>query len=629
MGPSVAVKRLLPHLVKDVGVVRMFLNEARITAQIDHPNVVRILDLGQEAGEPFIAMELLEGRSLADMRQAAAETGQRVPLGVTLRVLAEACRGLDAAHRAVDENGHPLAIVHRDFSPDNIHVGVDGRIKVIDFGIATAANVSSGTEPGTLKGKFFYMSPEMIAGHPVDHRADLFAAGVMLYEQLCGRRPFTGLSTDEVLQRITEGRPRRPSSFDPSVPVMLEAVCLTALSHHPAGRFPSLKEFIHALESVETTVHVATPEEVADYMNQVFPPDADAQRRLLREARARDPSLPHVSSDPPYPASQPPHLASEPPNPTEAVTLPPSDAPVPAPASPSAPLREAKRNRSWTLALGGVVVLLGVGIGMAIVRPWAVKALPPAPELLRKDIQAQLDAHSPEQALALARRYGEIYPQDSEAAVYEARAYMALRQGRKADAALDRAVLLNPLEPAPDVVRAELRQMQGDLSGALDALGQALKKRAHDRTLLRRRALLLSQANRLDEAEMALGALLQKRYDPEAAAELAFVKLRQDQNREALKESVALLRKALRRQPKLAQAHYYLGAALAKEGDAEEAEREYREAVDQAPLDPRPLSALCQLLARRGRSSDAETTRKLLASRFPDQADLLTAECKP
>ena len=114
----------------------------------------------------------------------------------------------------MDEQGRPLRIVHRDFTPDNIHVGVNGAVKVIDFGIAKSATLGAGTEPGTLKGKFFYMSPEMIVGKPVDHRADIFAAGVMLYEQLCGRRPFTGLNTDEVLHahRRGQAQARRTSS---------------------------------------------------------------------------------------------------------------------------------------------------------------------------------------------------------------------------------------------------------------------------------------------------------------------------------------------------------------------------------------------------------------------------------
>src|SRR6185369_12383042 len=167
-GRTVAVKRLLPHLARDTQIVRMFLNEARITAQIDHRNVVRILELGSdEDHSPFIVMELLDGHSFAEIRHQAALVPQRVPLGITLRILTEACRGLDAAHRAKDENGRALCIVHRDFTPENIHVGFDGQVKVIDFGIARAENATSATEPGTLKGKFFYMSPEMIVGRPV------------------------------------------------------------------------------------------------------------------------------------------------------------------------------------------------------------------------------------------------------------------------------------------------------------------------------------------------------------------------------------------------------------------------------------------------------------------------------
>ncbi|TSC29285.1 protein kinase [Corallococcus sp. Z5C101001] len=289
-GPAVAVKRLMPHLVADRRIVQMFLNEARITAQVRHPHVVSILELGMEGGEPFIAMELLEGRSFAEVRQEAAERGQRVPLGITLRVLVDACRGLDAAHRAVDEAGRPLKIVHRDFTPDNIHVGVNGAVKVIDFGIAKADALGSGTEPGTLKGKFFYMSPEMIAGRSVDHRADLFAAGVMLYEQLCGRRPFTGMSTDEVLTRISEGRPKPPTAFDPSVPQALESVCLMALAKDPADRFDSLQTFIAAIELLGGPAEVATPAQVSAYLDTLFPPDSDPKRLALRRARLADPS---------------------------------------------------------------------------------------------------------------------------------------------------------------------------------------------------------------------------------------------------------------------------------------------------------------------------------------------------
>lgn len=291
-GPAVAVKRLLPHMLTDRRIVQMFLNEARITEQIHHPHVISILELGVAGNEPFIVMELLEGRSFAELRQEAAERGQHVPLGITLRILVDACRGLDAAHRAVDQEGRPLRIVHRDFTPDNIHVGVSGTVKVIDFGIARAESIGSGTEPGTLKGKFFYMSPEMIIGAPVDHRADIFAAGVMLYEQLCGRRPFTGLTTDEVLHRIAEGPPRPPTEFDPSVPRELDRICLLALARDPNERFASLQLLIDAIEHVGGAAEVASPEQVAAYVEALFPLESDPKRQALRRARLADPSQP-------------------------------------------------------------------------------------------------------------------------------------------------------------------------------------------------------------------------------------------------------------------------------------------------------------------------------------------------
>jgi serine/threonine protein kinase len=300
-GPVVAVKRLLPHLVKDSTIVRMFLNEARITAQINHPNVVKIYELGQTEEGPFIAMELLEGRSWADLRQAAMEKGRRMPSKLALRVLAEACRGLDAAHRAVDENGQLLALVHRDFTPDNIHVGVKGEVKVIDFGVARTSTWGSGTEPGTLKGKFFYMSPEMINAKPVDHRADIFAAGVMLYEQLCGRRPFTGNSIDEVVLRIAREEPTPPSSYDPATPRALEEICLRALAKDPNQRFQSLYEFVSALEQIGGETVLATNAEVGEYVSQLFPTRSAARVKPTRRRPARGLSLRVRASKPPCP----------------------------------------------------------------------------------------------------------------------------------------------------------------------------------------------------------------------------------------------------------------------------------------------------------------------------------------
>jgi serine/threonine protein kinase/Flp pilus assembly protein TadD len=644
-GPAVAVKRLLPHLASDPAIVRMFLNEAEITQQIDHPNVVRVLDLGNVQAEPFIAMELLEGHSFAELRQTAAQVGKRVPLGVTLRVLCEACAGLDAAHRAVDSKGRELRIVHRDFTPDNIHVSVTGEVKVIDFGIAQSAAVAGGTEPGTLKGKFFYMSPEMIAGQPVDHRADLFAAGVMLYEQLCGRRPFTGLNTEEVLNRISEGRPKRPTEFDPSVPLGLELICLTALSRDPERRFPSLHEFISGIHGVGGPAKVATQEEVASYVTAVFPAEEDPKRIALRRARLADPSTPTGSPDaardllPPREESRPPRKVIRPPR----------------PLVPPIWRERFARARRWLgrpevlgpMALGLVLISGGLAYWMRPLQSAstrlgraeaatdtttrmrelsAVAQDSTATETeLRRAGELALQSSDVEGALGITQAFARRFPQSVDAALQEARACIGLRLGRRADAAIDRALTLAPNDPRPDLLRADLRKMQGDAVGMLEALTAASRKAPGDREIAVRRGELLSQAGRLDEASTVLNGVLKRHFHPGAAAELGFVKLRQNQPTEGAR----LLRSALARSPNLAKAHYYLAAVLTQQGELNEAESEYKVADRLAPSDPRPLGALCALAAQRSRTADAEALKKELAARFPEQAPRFIAECRP
>lgn len=646
-GPAMAVKRLLPHLIADPAIVRMFLNEADITRQIQHPNVVRILDLGQVHSEPFIAMELLEGHSFAEVRQAAAHAGMRVPLGITLRVLTEACRGLDAAHRAVDAKGRELQIVHRDFTPDNIHVGVNGEVKVIDFGIAKSSRIGGGTEPGTLKGKFFYMSPEMIAGQSVDHRADLFAAGVMLYEQLCGRRPFTGLNTEEVLNRISEGKPKRPTEFDPSVPQQLELVCLTALSKDPGQRFPSLQEFIRAIEAVGGPARVASRDELSSYVTTIFPAEHDPKRIALRRARLADPSNPGGRRDEPPMDFLPPLEDSQPPR------------KVPQkPKGPSLALRFGRgllsglRRLLTPQVLGpfALLAMVAAAAGYWALRPKTTPAerleraeAPGEPasrmrelvaisqdpkssvdQLLRAGALA-LTLPDKETALEVVQAFVHRFPATEDAYLQESSAFIALRMGKKADASLDKAIELAPQDPRPDLLRADLRQLQGDANATLEALNGAARKAPADRDVALRRGELLSQLGRLDEAAVALNSVLKKRFQPGAAAELGFVRLRQNQPQEASR----LLKAALAKDPQLAKAYYYLGATLAQGGDMVSAERAYREADRLDPKDARPLAALCILQAHAGKAAERDDLQKELANRFPEQAPRLIAECHP
>ncbi len=617
--PMVALKRLLPHLKSDPAIVRMFLNEARITRQIHHPNVVEILDLGSEKGEPWIAMELLEGHSFADVRQRAALKGQRVPLGITLKVLAEACRGLHAAHRAKDQDGRPLYIVHRDFTPDNVHVGIDGRVKVIDFGIAKASNLGSGTEPGTLKGKFFYMSPEMISGHAVDHRADVFAAGVMLYEQLCGRRPFTGNTPDEVVERIALTQPRRPTEFDPSVPAGLESICLMALKKDPAERFQSLQQFVTAIEAIGGAAGLATNAALGAYLRRLFPLEEDSKRLQLHHARELDPSHPG-------------HLRVAPQEPVL--------------TAPSTPVR---RRSTLKLAVPLLVLVAAVATAAYV---WLRPSPPPdellaraealterAPrvnvlEALRKDERAKpeqlrragellVEVEAWPAVLQLSESFARRFPKAVDATLLEAEGSIGLRHGRRAEQAIDKARRLEPRSPEPDLLLAKLRELQGDITGATEALGDALKKAPKSLKVARRQGYLLSQQGRLDEASTVLTRALRRAFDPETAAELGFVRHRQGRSEEAR----ALLERALAARPRFARAHYYLGAVLFREGDFARAERAYLAAEKWAPDDPRPVAALCELLTRRGRHEDAAAVQERIRERFPDKAASLLVRC--
>ncbi|QQR43564.1 protein kinase [Myxococcus xanthus] len=657
-GPSVAVKRLMPHLASDRRVVQMFLNEARITAQVRHPNVVTIIELGMEGTEPFIAMELLEGRSFAELRQEAAEHGHRVPLGITLRVLVEACRGLDAAHRAVDEAGRPLRIVHRDFTPDNIHVGVNGAVKVIDFGIAKADALGSGTEPGILKGKFFYMSPEMIAGKPVDHRADLFAAGVMLYEQLCGRRPFTGLSADEVLGRIAEGRPKPPTAFDPSVPTALELVCLTALAREPAARFDSLEDFIAAIESIGGAAEMATPEQLAAYVDSLFPPDRDPKRLALRRARLADPS--HGSTPTPHtrpilgvvdaPTAWP--QVSRTTNPDAATVAGATRKALAGTAATTAPDEHApSRRRSRMVPLiAGVLALGAAGAGATwfLTRP----AAPPAERLARAESASTADAKAAAleglasddrasaeelsragallleagahaQALALADGFVARFPKDIEAHLIAARAATELRLGKRAERTLEEATALAPKDLRPPLALAELRERQGDIPGALAALATVHARKPGSPEVTPRYGMLLSQSGRLDEAASVLSAWTRSHDDAASLAELGFVRFRQQR----VDEAATLLKRAIRKAPKLAVAHYYLGAVLFRQGDTAGAERAYVEADRLSPEDPRALASRCQLHAHTGNTAGVTEVKRALSERFPTRAEALATEC--
>jgi serine/threonine protein kinase len=244
----VVLKRILPHLVEDEEFFAMFRDEAKITMRLDHPNIARISEFGVEAGVHYIEMEYVAGEDMRrlEKRAAAVETG--IPIGVVLRIIADAAAGLDFAHKAKDAKGVPLNLVHRDVSPQNVLVGFDGSVKLIDFGVAKAAGRAQHTATGILKGKFPYMSPEQAEGFDLDARSDVFALGIVLWEQLTGRRLFKGDNDIATQRLVRECVVVAPSKVEPSSPAGLDAIVLKALAKKREDRFSDAAQLRMALE---------------------------------------------------------------------------------------------------------------------------------------------------------------------------------------------------------------------------------------------------------------------------------------------------------------------------------------------------------------------------------------------
>ena len=246
---ELVVKRILPHLASDPLFVQMFLNEARIAARFGQKNIVRIHDFGEAAGSYFIAMEYIHGEDLGRVMRKAWNAGQWIAQPVAMRIMSECLEALAYAHAKTDDSGKPLKVVHRDISPQNILIGFDGEVKLVDFGIAKAADVSSTTQAGAIKGKFAYMSPEQAVGKPLDHRADIFSAGLVLYELLTGVRPLQRSSEVATHVAAMECKIDPPSAVS-ETPSELDAVVMKALAKSPGDRYPDADAFNRAISKL-------------------------------------------------------------------------------------------------------------------------------------------------------------------------------------------------------------------------------------------------------------------------------------------------------------------------------------------------------------------------------------------
>ncbi|MES1176064.1 MAG: serine/threonine-protein kinase [Myxococcales bacterium] len=285
----VAMKRLHPHLASEKEFVEMFLDEARIAARIHHPNVVPILEVGASQAGYFLVMEYIEGDTLARLLARAAARGKRLPIGIALRIALDTLSGLHAAHELRDDAGEPVQLVHRDVSPQNVLVGVDGIARITDFGVARAASRLTATRVGQLKGKIAYMAPEQAAGEEsLDRRADVFAAGIVVWEELAAKRLFKAENEAATLSRVMTEPVPPLTTIVPGLSPALSAVVMRALERSPDARFATCAQFADALEAAATGKEsIATPRELAAYVTEVLGDEVSAQREAVRQWIAR------------------------------------------------------------------------------------------------------------------------------------------------------------------------------------------------------------------------------------------------------------------------------------------------------------------------------------------------------
>jgi len=274
-----AVKRILPHLAADRTFVTMLIDEAKIAATLNHPNVLQVLDLGRENGVYFIAMEFVAGQALNNVVAQAIRAQHRLAPGFCFHVIAQALHGLAYAHNKMDATGQPMGIIHRDVSPQNLMVAYDGAVRIADFGIAKAAERSTETLTGSLKGKPAYMSPEQVQGKPIDHRLDLYAMGVVLHELLAMKRMRKAKTDVQILLDVAKGDFPRFEALGVDIPPQAAALVYRALEPEPKDRWQSADAFAHALGDTARALgwHYGAPQ-VSQVMQKLFTTEIEHER---------------------------------------------------------------------------------------------------------------------------------------------------------------------------------------------------------------------------------------------------------------------------------------------------------------------------------------------------------------
>ena len=244
---NVAIKRILPNLTKNEKFVAMFLDEAKLSLYLQHANIVQVFDIGMADEAYFLVMEFVDGCNLKSLLERLKQRGRRITVPQSIYILLECCKALNYAHSLETPEGDPLHIVHRDISPPNILLSKNGEVKLVDFGLAKANSQIESTDPGVVKGKFSYLSPEAASGIEVDHRADIFAVGILLWEMFTGRRLFYGDTDYQTVELVRQARIPSLAALNPEIDSELENIVRQALARDPEQRYQSASDLNDAL----------------------------------------------------------------------------------------------------------------------------------------------------------------------------------------------------------------------------------------------------------------------------------------------------------------------------------------------------------------------------------------------
>lgn len=284
----VAIKRILPHMADNDDFITMFIDEAKLAAQLTHNNIIHIYDLGKEDAYHYIAMEYVEGKDLRSILKTASEKGYPLPVDLALFIASKVANALDYAHRRLGLDGKELNLVHRDVSPQNVLISFEGDIKLCDFGIAKAATKVQQTQAGALKGKLQYMSPEQAWGKKVDRRTDIFSLGIVLFEMLAGERLFSGDTDLTILEQVRDARSEPPSLKNPDVPKKVDQIVLKALAKNPQDRYQNASEMEKDINSVLYSFQPAPgPADLAIFMHRLVEASAAASDAQIDAAFAQ------------------------------------------------------------------------------------------------------------------------------------------------------------------------------------------------------------------------------------------------------------------------------------------------------------------------------------------------------